>query len=202
MWYNVISKLGFILSDEKADIIMVLYINACVRKESRTDRIARAVLKKLGKDFTEIYLPDENLQPLTEEKLEKRTKLIEAGDYSDSMFDLAKQFAAAEKIVISAPYWDLSFPSLLKLYIENIYVTGIVSEYAHDGTPHGLCKADEIIYVTTAGGPYVPDYSFGYIKELAQQYMGIQKTALIKAEMLDVDGFNADEIVEKVIAEL
>lgn len=181
---------------------MVLYINACVRKESRTNRIAIAVLKKLGKDFTEIYLPEENLQPLSEEKLEKRTKLVEIGDYSDSMFDLAKQFANADKIIISAPYWDSSFPSVLKLYIENIYVTGIVSEYANDGTPRGLCKADEIIYVTTAGGPYVSDYSFGYIKELAQQYMGIQKATLIKAEMLDVEGFNADEIVESVIAEL
>lgn len=181
---------------------MVLYINACVRSESRTDRIARAVLKKLGNEYTEVYLPGENLQPLSEEKLEKRTKLVELGDYSDGMFDLAKQFAAADKIVISAPYWDSSFPSVLKLYIENIYVTGIISEYASDGSPHGLCKADEIIYVTTAGGPYVSDYSFGYITELAKVYMGIPKTTLIKAEMLDVDGFNADEIVEKVILEL
>ena len=181
---------------------MVLYINACVRKESRTDRMARAVLKKLGNEYTEVYLPGENLQPLSEETLEKRTKLVERGDYADGMFDLAKQFAAADKIVIAAPYWDSSFPSVLKLYIENIYITGIVSEYAPDGSPHGLCHADEIIYVTTAGGPYVPDYSFGYITELAQQYMGIPKTTLVKAEMLDVDGFNADEIVEKVIAKL
>ena len=151
--------------------LMVLYINACVRKESRTDRIARAVLKKLGNEYTEVYLPDENLQPLSEERLEKRTKLVELGDYSNSMFDLAKQFAEADKIVISAPYWDSSFPSVLKLYIENIYITGIISEYAPDGSPHGLCKADELIYVTSAGGPYVSDYSFGYITELAQQYM-------------------------------
>ena len=181
---------------------MILYINACVRTDSRTDKIARALLDKLGGDYIEVYLPDKNLQPLSEEKLEKRTKLVELGDYSDSMFDMAKQFASADKIVISAPYWDSSFPSILKLYIENIYVTGIISEYAPDGSPHGLCKADEIIYVTTAGGPYVSDYSFGYIKELAQQFMGIPKATLIKAEMLDVEGFNADEIVEKTIAEL
>ena len=181
---------------------MVLYINACVRKESRTDRIARAVLKKLGNEYTELYLPDENLQPLSEENLEKRTRLVEHGDYSDGMFDLSKQFAAADKIVIAAPYWDSSFPSVLKIYIENIYITGIISEYSPDGSLRGLCKADEIIYVTTAGGPYVPDYSFGYITEIAKTYMGIPKTTLIKAEMLDVEGFDADEIVEKVIAEI
>ncbi len=178
---------------------MVLYINSCVREESRTERIARAVLKKLGGEFTEVYLPDENLMPLTAERLEKRTKLIEKGDYSDEMFRYAKQFAAADTIVISAPYWDLSFPALLKLYIENIYVTGIVSEYDESGMPHGLCSARELVYVTTAGGPYVPDYSFGYIRDLAENYLGIPKVTLIKAEMLDVDGFNADEIVAKTI---
>jgi FMN-dependent NADH-azoreductase len=181
---------------------MILYINCCVRGESRTDKIAIAVLDKLGGEYTELYLPDENLQPLSKERLEKRTALIEKGDYSDDMFRLAKQFAIAEKIVISAPFWDLSFPSILKLYIENIYVTGIVSEYNSDGTPHGLCRADEIIYVTTAGGPYVPDYSFGYIKDLAENYLGIEKATLIKAEMLDVEGFDAEKIIKKVISEL
>ena len=181
---------------------MILYINCCVRGESRTDKIARAVLDKLGGEYTELFLPDENLQPLSKEHLEKRTSLIENGDYSDNMFNLAKQFAGAKKIVISAPFWDLSFPSVLKLYIENIYVTGIVSKYNSDGTPHGLCRAEEIIYVTTAGGPYVPDFSFEYIKDLALNYFGIPKATLIKAEMLDVEGFDADEIVERVISEL
>lgn len=181
---------------------MVLYINCCVRHDSRTDKIAKALLAKRGKAYIELYLPDENLQPLSAQRLEQRTRLIEAGDDSDEMFRYAKQFAAADAIVIAAPYWDLSFPALLKLYIENIYVTGIVSEYTADGTPHGLCKAQELIYVTTAGGPYVPDYSYGYLKELAEQYFGIPKTRLIKAEMLDVDGFNADKIVAEVIEKL
>ncbi len=178
---------------------MILYINACVREASRTDKIARAVLEKLGGEYTEVYLPRENLKPLSEEKLNKRTGLIARGDYSDDMFNYAKQFAAADKIVIAAPFWDLSFPALLKLYIENIYAVGIVSEYEADGTPHGLCKASEIIYVTTAGGAYVPDYSFGYIKDLAENCFGIPKTTLIKAQMLDVVGFDAEEIVANTI---
>ena len=178
---------------------MILYINSCVRNDSRTHKITKAVLRKLGGEYTEIYLPDKNLQPLSSEMLEKRTKLTEQGDYSDAMFNYAKQFAAADTIVISAPFWDLSFPAILKIYIENIYVTGIVSEYAPDGSPHGLCKAKELIYITTAGGPYVSDYSFGYIKELAEKYMGIPKTKLIKAEMLDVEGFDAEKIVQDAI---
>ena len=181
---------------------MILYINACVRQDSRTDRIARALLNKLGKAYEELCLPDLNLQPLDEEKLNRRTQLIESGQYDDPLFDYAKQFAAADTIVVAAPFWDLSFPAILKTYIENIYVTGVVSAYGADGMPRGLCKAEKLYYVTTAGGPYTPDYSYGYLRELATVYFGIKETALIKAEMLDVEGFDAEEIVKSAIDRL
>ena len=62
-----------------------------------------------------------------------------------------------------------------------------------------MCRAEKLYYVTTAGGPYIPDYSYNYIRDLAIQYFGIKETVLIKAEMLDVDGFSADEIVQQTI---
>ena len=178
---------------------MTLYINCCVREESRTDRLAQAVLQKLGGDFTELKLYEENLKPLDRETLNKRTALIKQGDYSDPMFDHAKQFASADTIVIAAPYWDLSFPSTLKIYIENIYVTGIVSAYDESGMPVGLCKAKELYYITTAGGPYDPTYSYGYIESLAKSFFGIPTTHLVKAEMLDIVGNKAEEILNREI---
>ena len=48
---------------------MTLYINCCVRSESRTDRLARAVLAGMG-DYTELYLPEMPLHPLTREALD------------------------------------------------------------------------------------------------------------------------------------
>ena len=178
---------------------MILYINACVRQDSRTDRVARALLKKLGGDYEELCLPNLNILPLDEENLNIRTQLIESGQYDDPLFDYAKQFASADTIVIAAPFWDLSFPAILKTYLENIYVIGVVSEYGADGTPRGLCKADKLYYVTTAGGPFTPDYSYDYIRELATVCFGINETELIKAEMLDVEGFDAEEIVRSTI---
>ena len=178
---------------------MTLYINCCVREESRTDRLARAVLQKLGGDFTELKLYEANLKPLDRDTMNKRTALIERGDYSDPMFDYAKQFASADTIVIAAPYWDLSFPATLKIYIENIYVTGIVSAYDESGMPVGLCKAKELYYVTTAGGPYDPAYSYGYVESLAKSFFGIPVTHLVKAEMLDIVGNDAEEILRRKI---
>jgi len=181
---------------------MILYVNACVRENSRTDRIARALLRKLGGETEEVKLAEELPEPLSEARLRRRTELIEKGDYADPMFRLARQFQAAEAIVIAAPYWDLSFPAVLKAYLENIYVTGLVSEYGADGTPRGLCRAEKLWYVTTAGGPYVPDYSYDYIRALAVGCFGIPETELIRAEMLDVEGFDAEEIVEQAIRDL
>ena len=179
---------------------MTLYINCCVRGESRTDRLAKAVLQKLGGGYTELKLYEETLRPLDAEALNKRTALIEQGDYSDGMFDYAKQFAAADTIVIAAPFWDLSFPAPLKIYIENIYVTGIVSEYDENGAPRGLCRAEHLYYVTTAGGAYDPTYSYGYIEALCKACFGIPHTHLIKAEMLDITGNDPEAILNNAIA--
>ena len=181
---------------------MILYINCCVREESRTHRLAAEVLRRLGGEVAELKLYEEKLLPLDRERLERRTALIEQGDYSDGMFDYAKQFSAADTVVIAAPYWDLSFPAPLKTYIENIYVTGLVSEYGEDGMPRGLCKAERLIYVTTAGGPYDPTYSFGYLKSLAQNFFGIPRVSLVKAEMLDIVGNDAEAILRRAMDEI
>lgn len=181
---------------------MILFVNSCVREKSRTKMIADALINKLNDEVTEINLYTENLKPLSKETLNKRTELASNSDFSDDMFKYAKQFADADIIVIAAPYWDLSFPAELKTYIENIYVIGIVSKYNKDGLPIGLCKAKKLYYVTTAGGPYDPNYSYNYIKAISTDFFGIKDTKLIKAEMLDIDGYSAEDIVNKTIDEI
>ena len=173
---------------------MTLFVNCCPRENSRTERLAGKLLETLG-GYEEVNPEKEGLVPVDNERLKYRTALLEKGDLSDEIFRYAKQFAAADTIVIAAPFWDLSFPSVLKIYIENIYVTGIVSEYDENGAPKGLCKAKKLYYVTTAGGTYDARFSFDYLKALAEDYFGIEETVLIKAEMLDIIGNDAEEIL-------
>jgi FMN-dependent NADH-azoreductase len=179
---------------------MTLYLNCCVRSESRTNRLAKAFLNQTS--YTELYLPSENIQPLTEETLQKRNMLLATGQYDEPMLRYARQFAEAERIVIAAPFWDGSFPSILKVYIENIYAIGIVTSYGDKGQPVGLCKANELIYITTAGGQYIPDFSYHYIETLSKRIFGIPKTRLIKAEMLDIVGMDAEQILSDAIKEM
>lgn len=180
---------------------MVLYINSCVREQSRTHILAKALLQRLG-DYQEVTIENTDLAPLDKETLARRMELIRQGDYTDPMLSYARQFAAADTIVISAPFWDLSFPALLKTYIENIYVVGLVTKYGIDGTPKGLCKAKDLYYVTTAGGKFDARYGYGYIRDLAQTCFGITNTHLIYAEMLDIDGYDADAIMVQKIHEI
>lgn len=176
---------------------MILYINSCVRDDSRTDRLARALLRKLGGDFTELTLQDANIAPLTQETLAMRSRLTEQQAFDHPLFAYARQFAEADVIVISAPLWDLSFPALLKVYLENIYVIGLVSRYGSDGRPVGLCRAKVLYYVSTAGGPFDGRFSFDYLRALATECFGIPTVRLIQADMLDVDGFDAETILRR-----
>lgn len=180
---------------------MVLYINCCPRKESRTKRLANAVLQKLG-EYEEVNLYEAVLLPIDENRIKERNSLLESGKLDAEEFKLARQFASADEIVIAAPFWDLSFPAKLKLYIENIYITGIVSSYDENGMPKGLCNAERLYYVTTSGGPFDGRYSFDYFRTLCIDYFNIPEVKLIKAEMLDVVGFDPEEIIEKAICDI
>lgn len=179
---------------------MTLYINSCVRADSRTDRIARALLTALGGEVTEITLETAGIEALNAETLSIRTELLEKGELEHPMFRYARQFAEADTIVVSAPFWDLGFPAKLKCYLEQIYVTGITSRYGADGMPVGLCRAKKLWYVATSGGPFIPNYSYHYLRDLATMCFGISETELICAEGLDIVGNDAEALVQRAIS--
>ena len=177
---------------------MTLFINCCAREDSRTERLARALLKALG-EYEELCLYDEPLHPLGRADIAKRDALLAEKKYDDEMFRYARQFAAADRIVIAAPLWDLSFPAQLKVYLENIYVTGVVTKYSEAGQPIGLCRAGELCYVTTSGGPFDGRFGYEYWKAIAQDRFDIPEVKLLKAENLDIGGADAKKIVDDAI---
>ncbi|MBQ4493788.1 MAG: NAD(P)H-dependent oxidoreductase [Elusimicrobiaceae bacterium] len=176
----------------------ILFINACARKNSRTKELADVVLSKLKGKITEVNLLKENLKPLTEEDINLRFSLTSKKDFSNAIFDKAREFATADIIVIAAPFYDYSFPANLKVYIENINVSGIVFRYTEKGEIEGLCKAKKVFYITTAGGPILNnDFGYGYIKFLCNNFYGIKDTTFIKAEGLDIWGADISAIMQK-----
>ena len=131
---------------------MILYVNACVRKDSRTKQLAEYLLSKLDGEITEVRLSEISFPLQDESFLYRRDQLLADKRFDDPVFDLARQFAAADQIVIAAPYWDYSFPAALKQYLEQVSVIGVTFYYTPEGIPKGLCQAKGLYYVTTTGG--------------------------------------------------
>ncbi len=174
---------------------MVLFINGCVRKESRTLDLAKAVLEKETDDIQEVCLYPDGPEGLNAEKLRQREKLLEKGAYMHPDFRWARQFSQADVIVIAAPYWDLMFPAKVRAYLEEVTVLGITFAYNAQGIPQSLCKAHRLVYVTTAGGPIMYNFGFAYVEALAKEFFGIQDVRLVKAEALDIWGADVNQIM-------
>ena len=182
---------------------MILFVNACVRGESRTRRLAACYLAGKKEPAVEERLEDRDFPKADGAFLLRRDRLIEEGQWDDPLFAPARRFAAADEILIAAPYWDLSFPAALKQYIEQINVVGITFRYTPEGIPQGLCRAKRLTFVTTAGGTGAPfGYGFGYIRALAEGFWGIPEVRLIKAEGLDLEGADPELILRAAEEEI
>ncbi len=175
----------------------LLFVDCMIRGEaSRTRRIAEAFLAELGEEtyhVTHLDLSAAGLMPHDRARLEKRDALLAAGELDDEMFRYAHQFAAADAVVIAAPFWDLSFPALLKIYIENISVGGITFGYA-DAGPEGLCRGTHLIFFTSRGGIYTGsgmEHGNAYMQSL-KTFFGFDNYTCVAADGLDIVGYDIE----------
>lgn len=176
----------------------ILYVNACTGEGSRTNELAQHLLGSLDGHTECVNLYEEKIKPLDAELLFKRDKLLKSGKTDDDFFRLARQFASADTIVIAAPYWDLLFPAVFRIYLENITVCGITFCYSDKGIPQALCKAKNLYYVTTSGG-FIGENNFGfdYVKALATSLFGIENVKFFSAEGLDIDTADVAQIMKR-----
>ncbi|MCI8342799.1 MAG: flavodoxin [Firmicutes bacterium] len=187
----------------------ILFVNGCVRgKEvSRTYKLAErfiSVLKETnpGINLTEIDLNELRPEPIYKDTYEKRNELAKQKDFSNPVFDLANQFALADGIVVAAPLWENSFPSILKVYIEQTAVAGIAFKYSDAGSV-GLCRAKKMVFITTRGGYMTGEFEplemgARYLKTICTLF-GIENFQCVAAEGLDIWGNDVEKILEKAL---
>lgn len=185
----------------------LLYVNACVTRAvaSRTNRLAQAYLDKCKEKYQikTVVLEQLALTPLTGEGLAKRDEAIRKGDFSDEAFDLARDFAEAEEVVIAAPYWDMSFPALVKLYLEQLCVNRLTFQYDETGRPRSLVNLKKLVYITTSGGPIgEANLGFDYVKALFSKLFEVTDFAFFSAEGLDLWGNDPEAILATAIETL
>lgn len=187
----------------------ILFVNGCLRGEaSRTLRLCRTAVEQLRVRFpeaevTELVLDEEDVLPLNGARLAHRHELEKQEKFDDPVFRYARQFAQADMIVIGAPYWEYQFPAMLRCYLEQISVCGVTFVYTDEGRPKGLCKAERLLYITTAGGPILHrNCGFDYIKTLCGDMFGFTDLDYVAAESLDVIGVDVEAVLREAEARL
>ena len=184
----------------------LLCIDACPRDQavSRTYLLLTAFAQAYralhpNNEIQTLRLADEGLSPFYHEDILHREQLIDEGRFDDDLFRWARDFQSADHIAVAAPYWDLSFPAVLKLYIENIFVRNLTFGYTPKGEPIGLCQGKRLLYLTTAGSPIgKEDWGFGYMQAVASM-LGVKEFDRVSAEGLDIIGWDSKGILNSAI---
>lgn len=184
----------------------VLYIDCCIREgQSRTAKLAESFLSALPGDcaISRLNLMGEGLLPLYGPFFRERERLLAAGALDHPRFRYARQLAEADIAVIAAPFWDLSFPALLKIYIENVSVEGITFRSSAEGLT-GLCRGTDLVFLTTRGGIYAGDdpleQGTAYLKGI-RRFFGFRRFHTVSANGLDVQGCDGEEALREACAD-
>lgn len=182
---------------------MVLFIDACFGKNSRTRRLAEAYLSGLDEDVDRLCLHEMDIPILDEVEMEEREKAAKTDDRSNPFVRMAVQFEDATRIVIAAPFYNFSFPSVLLKYIEAVMVNRITYERDEDGVIRGNCEAKEIVFITTSGEYiYNPNHQLEHLKSLFSKVFGIRGFVYYYLEGLDYPDVNQETVISEKIDEL
>lgn len=184
----------------------VLVIDACVRREeSRTRQLLERALKTLKEEhpdwkFEILNLMEMDLKYWKTDTLKARDALLAQKKYDDPVFDLGNQFREADGILVAAPFWDLSIPAVLKVYIENVSADGVTFGSGENGL-YGLCKGQWLLFLTTRGGIWEnSDMEQGspYMEALCK-FFGIDRYDCVFADGVDIRELDTGKIMEEAL---
>ncbi len=174
-----------------------LFVNACMREGSRTERIARAWIERAwGADrYEELRIGEMDIRPLDSRSIALYNDAVARATYDDALFDVAKQFAEADDILMAAPVWNYGIPAKLHDYLELVCSQGVTFDITETGEYASLCRAQRLTFVSTAGGPIptgVDDHAFGYVRTLSNAFWHIPEVQIVYAESLDMLGADVE----------
>lgn len=185
----------------------VLYVKANIKNEgeSRTFKVSDSFVEEYKKNNPEdeiitLDLYKENIDFLRADDLGKLFGPKDEESKNNSILKYAYQFADADKYIIAAPMWNLSFPAILKAYIDYVSVSGITFKYTAEG-PVGLLNNKKAVHIVSRGGGYDNSpYEMGdrYLRTILG-FFGIKDIETIAIDNLDVMGVNVEEKVEEGI---
>ena len=173
----------------------LLFIDACIRgDESRTRGIALPIVAALSTRYEveTIDLTAMDVSPLTPVSYAERTE----GKTPDWALECAKKIAEADRIVIAAPFWDMSFPAALKAFFERTSLYGVTFD-DNGKRCIGLCKCQKVLYITTRG----MDIPTGDPREQGTPYIKALSYLWGLGEVITIAAWNMDYSTPEQIEE-
>lgn len=188
----------------------VLYIKANPKKEgSKTFQISDEFIEEYKRthpndEVKVLDLYEEGLKFLDMDDINTLFSEKTEDSKNNEILKYAYEFKEADKYVFSAPMWNLSFPSILKAYIDYVSVSGITFKYTSEGAV-GLCTGKKAVYITSRGsifskGPIEP-FEMGerYMKAILG-FFGIYDVQTLFAEGVDMSSTDLDKLMSDVIS--
>lgn len=68
--------------------------------------------------------------------------------------ELNEQFISANKFVFVTPFWNFSYPPVMKAYLDAVSVAGKSFKYSDEGQPIGLLTDKKALHIQARGGFY------------------------------------------------
>lgn len=210
----------------------LLYITANSKPEqmSTSKTVGRRFVNKFiskNSDYTveELDLYKEYIPELNYKMFKCRAELVSGSEYEalsqedkkavDRVNQLCEQFLSGDTYVIAAPMWSVSFPSILKRYVDCIVLNNKVIKVSEEEV-EGLLddKERNMVYIQSSGGIYPKllggkvNHGVAYFHDIFK-FLGIKKFEKILVEGVDMTSVGkdkalkiADEDIDKVVNKL
>jgi FMN-dependent NADH-azoreductase len=200
------SKLLYITANPKNDI-----------KLSKGMQIGEVFLEEFKKEQPDVeierlHLYDMDIPNIDMDLLYARAKLSFMGYTKEQlseaeltklekMHELADNFINADHYVFVTPVWNLGAPSILKKYIDNLFIVEKTFTNTPEG-PKGLLTGRKAIHIQTRGGIYssgpMVEFEMGdrYLQKVFE-FLGFERLETVVAEGMDHFPKQIPEIMAK-----
>ena len=168
-------------------------IDSTIRDESRTRELLNRILDNKDVEFSIYNINKFDLIPTNNERF------ITKGT-NETFIKIAKEIASSDGLVIAAPFWDMTYPALLKTFLEELSLYDIM--FIDDGkTCVGISKMKFMLFLTTRGMNIEDDSKLdgaSYSLKALCELWGIPQFACVSAYNLD---YSSDEEIKTKLKE-
>ncbi len=204
-------------------ILLYITVNSKPEKLSVSKTVGRQFVNRFitkNPDYVveELDLYTEYIPEINHVIFKKRAEPVSGAEYEtlseddkkavDRVNELCDQFLRADTYVIAAPMWSVSYPSILKRYIDCIILNNRVIKVSPEEVT-GLLddKERNMIYIQSSGGKYPKllsgkfNHGVDYFEDTFK-FLGVKRFEKILVEGVDMPDIGREKAITKACLDI